>query len=74
MEGKKVPLYGDGLNIRDWLYVEDHCDAIWTVLNRGRFGEAITWYERAHELSGRRRAQITKLLPQEDRPRCPRDR
>ncbi|MDB5320925.1 MAG: spsJ [Phycisphaerales bacterium] len=39
MEGKKVPLYGDGKNIRDWLYVEDHCDAIWTVLNRGRFGE-----------------------------------
>ncbi len=39
MEGKKVPLYGDGLNIRDWLYVEDHCDAIWTVLNKGKFGE-----------------------------------
>lgn len=39
MEGKKVPLYGDGLNIRDWLYVEDHCDAIWAVLNKGRFGE-----------------------------------
>src|SRR5688500_3004136 len=39
MEGKKVPLYGDGLNVRDWLYVEDHCDAIWTVLNKGRFGE-----------------------------------
>src|SRR3954454_5380928 len=29
MEGKKVPLYGDGLNVRDWLYVEDHCDAVW---------------------------------------------
>ena len=40
IEGKKVPLYGDGLNVRDWLYVEDHCDAIWTVLNRGTFGEA----------------------------------
>ena len=39
MEGKKVPLYGDGLNIRDWLYVEDHCEAIWTVLNKGRLGE-----------------------------------
>jgi dTDP-glucose 4,6-dehydratase len=39
LEGKKVPLYGDGKNIRDWLYVEDHCDAIWTVLNAGRFGE-----------------------------------
>jgi dTDP-glucose 4,6-dehydratase len=39
IEGKKVPLYGDGLNVRDWLYVEDHCDALWTVLNHGRPGE-----------------------------------
>jgi dTDP-glucose 4,6-dehydratase len=39
MEGKKVPLYGDGMNIRDWLHVEDHCDAIWTVLTHGQPGE-----------------------------------
>src|SRR3954452_5075287 len=39
MEGKKIPLYGDGMSVRDWLYVEDHCDAIWTVLNKGRPGE-----------------------------------
>jgi dTDP-glucose 4,6-dehydratase len=39
IEGKKVPLYGDGLNVRDWLYVEDHCDALWTVLNKGAPGE-----------------------------------
>jgi len=39
IEGKKVPLYGDGLNVRDWLYVEDHCEAIWTVLTRGTPGE-----------------------------------
>ena len=39
IEGKKVPLYGDGMNVRDWLYVEDHCDAIWTVLNKGTSGE-----------------------------------
>jgi len=39
MEGKKIPLYGDGLNVRDWLYVEDHCEAIWTVLNKGTSGE-----------------------------------
>jgi dTDP-glucose 4,6-dehydratase len=38
-EGKKVPLYGDGMNIRDWLYVEDHCEAVWAVLNRGQSGE-----------------------------------
>jgi dTDP-glucose 4,6-dehydratase len=39
IEGKQVPLYGDGLNIRDWLHVEDHCDAILEVLYRGRVGE-----------------------------------
>jgi dTDP-glucose 4,6-dehydratase len=39
MEGKKVPLYGDGMNVRDWLYVEDHCQAILSVLNNGRLGE-----------------------------------
>jgi dTDP-glucose 4,6-dehydratase len=39
MEGKKVPLYGDGMNIRDWLHVEDHCEAIWTVLKSGTPGE-----------------------------------
>ncbi len=39
IEGKKVPLYGDGLNVRDWLHVEDHCEAILTVLERGRSGE-----------------------------------
>jgi dTDP-glucose 4,6-dehydratase len=39
LEGKKVPLYGDGKNVRDWLYVEDHCEALLTVLERGRAGE-----------------------------------
>lgn len=37
--GKKVPVYGDGLNVRDWLYVEDHCRAIELILQKGRFGE-----------------------------------
>ncbi|MFZ2025244.1 MAG: dTDP-glucose 4,6-dehydratase [Microgenomates group bacterium] len=39
LEGKKVPVYGDGLNVRDWLYVEDHCRAIDLVLTKGRIGE-----------------------------------
>jgi dTDP-glucose 4,6-dehydratase len=39
LEGKKLPIYGDGGNIRDWLFVTDHCDAILTVLARGRVGE-----------------------------------
>ena len=39
LKGEKVPVYGDGLNVRDWLYVYDHCEAIDTVLNKGREGE-----------------------------------
>jgi dTDP-glucose 4,6-dehydratase len=39
LAGKALPVYGDGLNVRDWLYVSDHCDAIRTVLARGRIGE-----------------------------------
>jgi dTDP-glucose 4,6-dehydratase len=38
-QGKPLPVYGDGENVRDWLYVEDHCRAIRTVLARGRVGE-----------------------------------
>ena len=38
VEGKKVPLYGDGLNVRDWLHVDDHCEAILAVLERGQRG------------------------------------
>jgi dTDP-glucose 4,6-dehydratase len=39
MDGKKVPLYGDGLNIRDWLHVDDHCNGIQLVVEGGRAGE-----------------------------------
>ncbi len=39
LEGKSLPVYGDGTNVRDWLYVEDHCKAIDAVLHRGRAGE-----------------------------------
>ena len=39
LEGKPLPVYGDGLNIRDWLYVRDHCEAICQVLEKGRLGE-----------------------------------
>jgi dTDP-glucose 4,6-dehydratase len=39
MEGKPLPVYGDGKQIRDWLYVEDHCRAIEAVIGRGRAGE-----------------------------------
>ena len=36
---KNIPVYGDGSNIRDWLYVEDHCDAIQTIIEKGLIGE-----------------------------------
>jgi dTDP-glucose 4,6-dehydratase len=39
LEGKPLPVYGDGKNVRDWLFVEDHCAAIRTVLESGRVGE-----------------------------------
>lgn len=39
LEGKKLPVYGDGTNVRDWLYVEDHCKAIDAVLHKGRVDE-----------------------------------
>lgn len=39
LKNEKVPVYGDGKNVRDWLYVYDHCEAIDTVLHKGKFGE-----------------------------------
>jgi dTDP-glucose 4,6-dehydratase len=39
LEGKELPLYGDGKNVRDWLHLEDHCEAIWLILKNGKTGE-----------------------------------
>jgi len=39
LKEKALPVYGDGRNVRDWLYVEDHCSAVWEILNKGRSGE-----------------------------------
>ena len=39
LEGKALPIYGDGANVRDWLYVGDHCSALWLVARRGRPGQ-----------------------------------
>jgi dTDP-glucose 4,6-dehydratase len=39
IRGEALPVYGDGQNVRDWLYVTDHCDAIFAVLEKGRLGE-----------------------------------
>jgi len=51
LEGKALPVYGDGLNVRDWLYVEDHCRAVELVLEQGRVGETYNlggWSERTN--------------------------
>ena len=39
MEGKKIPVYGDGTQIRDWLYVDDHCNAIIKIFFNGKIGD-----------------------------------
>jgi dTDP-glucose 4,6-dehydratase len=39
LEGKPLPVYGDGKNVRDWLYVTDHCEAIWAIMQKGKPGE-----------------------------------
>ncbi len=39
LEGKSLPVYGDGKNIRDWLYVKDHCKAVWSIMTEGKRGE-----------------------------------
>jgi dTDP-glucose 4,6-dehydratase len=51
LAGKPLPVYGDGMNIRDWLYVRDHCSAIRAVLAQGRMGETYNiggWNEKAN--------------------------
>ena len=64
---KELPVYGDGLNIRDWLYVEDHCSAIDLVLHQGRNGEV-------YNIGGnneRTNVQIVKtILEQLDKPQA----
>lgn len=40
MQSKKIPVYGNGSNIRDWLYVEDHCHAVMKIIERGKIGES----------------------------------
>lgn len=39
LEGKPLPIYGDGKNVRDWLFVYDHCTAVWAILTKGKIGE-----------------------------------
>ncbi len=58
IEGKNVPLYGDGANVRDWLYVEDHCRGIDAVLRRGKIGETYCFGGRAE----RSNMELTNII------------
>jgi dTDP-glucose 4,6-dehydratase len=55
-------VYGDGLQIRDWLYVEDHCEAIWTVLLHGTPGEAYNIGANQHRTNLEVARQLVQLL------------
>jgi len=61
LEGKKVPVYGDGMNIRDWLYVIDNCEAIDFIMHKGRIGET---YNIGAD-NEKTNIEITKLLLKE---------
>jgi dTDP-glucose 4,6-dehydratase len=39
LNNQKIPVYGNGKNIRDWIFVDDHCEAVWLILNKGKIGE-----------------------------------
>ncbi len=72
LAGKALPVYGDGLQIRDWLYVGDHCRAIRTVLERGRVGETYNiggWNESTNVATVRRVcALLDELQPAPEGP------
>ncbi len=63
LEGKKAPIYGDGLYVRDWLYVEDHCRAIEMVLEKGKVGQTYCVGGLTQDISNKDVvAKIAKLL------------
>ena len=68
LEGEKLPVYGDGCNVRDWLYVEDHCRAIWQVMQTGRRGETYNVGGRA-EMPNLEVVEMICDLVDERRPR-----
>lgn len=59
IEGKKVPVYGDGLYVRDWLYVRDHCRAIDLVLKKGKIGESYLVGAQHEEVNN---LELTKMI------------
>ncbi|MGH7965783.1 MAG: dTDP-glucose 4,6-dehydratase, partial [Candidatus Binatia bacterium] len=72
VEGRSLPIYGDGGNVRDWLFVEDHCEAILLVLQQGRVGEKYNiggHNERTNvEVVDRLCSILEELLPASENP------
>lgn len=67
IEGKKIPIYGDGLYVRDWLYVEDHCRAIDLVLEKGKVGETYVIGGQTEEVNNLEVARkILKILGKDE--------
>ncbi len=66
LEGKKVPIYGDGRQVRDWLYVEDHCRAIDLILRQGKIGETYCVGGNSERENGWIVKQILALLGQDE--------
>ena len=73
LRGKKLPVYGDGQNVRDWLYVEDHCSAIRCVLRKGRTGETYNIGGRSERRNIDVVGTICSVLDElrSDSPHCP---
>jgi dTDP-glucose 4,6-dehydratase len=75
LEGKKIPLYGDGMNVRDWLHVDDHCHGIQLVIDKGRAGEVynigggteLTNFELTHMILEEMGMTAASIQPVEDR-------
>lgn len=59
MEGKKIPVYGDGLQVRDWIHVDDHCRGVDAVLQKGRIGETYCLGGKDSEVTN---LELTKML------------
>jgi dTDP-glucose 4,6-dehydratase len=55
LEGKSLPVYGDGKNIRDWIYVEDHNEAVWEIVKKGEAG-------RSYNIGGENEWENIRLL------------
>ena len=71
LEGKPLPVYGDGRNVRDWLYVEDHAAAVWKIMTSGKVGREVQRRrrERMGEHPARARACARRSRAKRERAR-----